>query len=160
MEIMNAKDLTTEKITCLIYGTPGMGKTTLLGLLPGRTLIIDIDRGTSVIAGCENVDIVRVSENLVELEELLKLLNAKCEYQNIAIDSISELERAMLAYLGHKGNNNGVPDQASYLRTDYHLIYWCRRFRQLPCNVFFTAWEQQREIIAPSGEKYTQAQLH
>ena len=157
MQIMSAKDLTTEKLTCLIYGTPGMGKTTLLGRLPGRTLIVDIDRGTSVLAGCENVDVVRVSEDLHELKELMAMLKNNCEYQNIALDSISELERAMLAFFGRIGNNNGVPDQPSYLRTDYKIIDWCRQFRELPCNVFFTAWEKLKEVISSSGEKYTQA---
>ena len=27
----------------------------------------------------------------------------------------------------------------------------------MPCNVFFTAWEEQEEIIATTGEKFTQA---
>ena len=157
MQIISGKAITTEKVTCLIYGTPGMGKTTLLGTLPGKTLIIDIDRGTSVLAGCENVDIVRISEDLHELRELMTMLNAKCEYQNVALDSVSELERAMLAFFGRRGNNDGVPDQASYLRTDYKIIDWCRLFRTLPCNVFFTAWEAQKEVIAITGDKYTQS---
>ena len=157
MQIISGKAITTEKVTCLIYGTPGMGKTTLLGTLPGKTLIIDIDRGTSVLAGCENVDIVRISEDLHELQEIVSALRTKCEYQNVALDSVSEFERAMLAMYGRKGNNNGVPDQASYLRTDYKIIDWCRLFRTLPCNVIFTAWETQKEVIATTGEKYTQA---
>ena len=49
MQILKATDLTEGKLTALIYGTPGMGKTTLLGTLPGRTLIIDVDKGTSVL---------------------------------------------------------------------------------------------------------------
>ena len=37
------------------------------------------------------------------------------------------------------------------------VVDWCRQFRSLPCNTFFTAWEKQSEIIAATGEKYTQA---
>ena len=98
------KELIAEKPTCLIYGIPGIGKTTLLGQLPGKTLIIDIDKGTRVLTDCENVDVIRVSEDLHEIQEILKELHEKCEYQNVAIDSLSELERGLLAYYGRQGN--------------------------------------------------------
>ncbi len=157
MQIQQAKDLTTEKVTCLIYAPPGMGKTTLLGELEGRTLILDIDKGTSVLKGKENIDVIRVSEDLHEMKEVLDFLKAKNEYQNLALDSLSEMERAMLAYYGRIGNNNGVPDQGSYQRVDFKIIDWCRRFRELPCNLFLTAWESYKDMVASSGEKYLQA---
>lgn len=157
MKILKAKELDENKVTALIYGAPGMGKTTLLGMLPGKTLIIDVDKGTSVLRGNENVDVVRLSEDLKEMPEIFKELQSKCAYQNICIDSLSELERGMLAYYGRIGNNNGVPDIASYQRVDFKIIDWCRQFRSLPCNIFLTAWEKQSEIVAITGEKYTQA---
>lgn len=157
MQVLKPKELTTEKATCLIYGIPGMGKTTLLGMLPGKTLILDIDRGTRVLSDCENVDIVRVSEDLHEIAEILKELQKKCDYQNVAIDSLSELERGLLAYYGRQGKNDGVPGIQDYGRANIKIVDWCRQFRILPCNVFFTAWEEQEEIIAATGEKFTQA---
>ena len=157
MQILKAESLTTDKITALIYAPPGMGKTTLLGGLPGKTLIIDIDRGTSVLSGNPNVDIVRLSDDLHEMNEILSELKSKCEYQNVALDSLSELQQGMLAYLGRIGKNNGVPDMQAYGRVDIRIIDWCRQFRALPCNVFFTAWEIQKEIVLPSGEKTLQA---
>ena len=145
MQILKATDITEGKLTGLIYSIPGMGKTTLLGMLPGRTLIIDVDKGTSVLRGVEGVDIVRLSEDLHELPEILAELQRKCEYDNVCLDS------------GRMGKLDGVPYLASYQRVDYKIIDWCRQFRALPCNVFFTAWEAQKEITAQSGEKYSQA---
>ena len=155
MNITKAKDIKPENLSVLIYGAPGMGKTTLLGNQRGRTLIIDIDKGTSVLAGNENVDIVRISENVGEIPGIIKELQSKCEYDNVCLDSMSELERAMLAYFGRMGNNKGVPSQGDYLRVDYYIIDWCRQLRRLPCNVIFTVWEKYAEITAPTGEKYT-----
>ena len=157
MQILKAAELSEEKLTALIYGTPGMGKTTLLGKLPGRTLIVDVDKGTSVLRGVEGVDIVRLSGDLHELPEILKELQEKCEYANVCIDSLSELERGMLAYYGRTGKLDGVPDLQAYNRTDFKIIEWCRQFRALPCNIFFTAWEMQKEITSVTGEKYSQA---
>ena len=96
MNIISAKNIKQDHITALIYGTPGMGKTSLLGLLPGRTLIVDIDKGTSVLAGCENVDIVRLTVGVQELREIARQFTTTCPYDNIAIDTLSELERGML----------------------------------------------------------------
>ena len=116
-----------------------------------------MDKGTSVLKGVCNVDIIRLSEDLHELPEILKELQSKCEYDNVCIDSLSELERGMLAYFGRTGKLDGVPDLQAYNRTDFKIIDWCRQFRVLPCNIFFTAWEYQKEITSLTGEKYSQA---
>ena len=157
MQILKTNDVSKDNITSLIYSIPGMGKTTLLGQLPGKTLIIDIDKGTRVLEGCENVDIVRISEDLHEITEILTKLKNNCPYQNVAIDSLSELERGLLAYYGRQGKNDGVPDLQDYGRANMKIVDWCRQFRALPCNIFFTAWEEQTKIIASTGEKFTQA---
>ena len=155
MNIINAKNIKANHITALIYGTPGMGKTTLLGNLKGHTLIVDVDKGTSVLAGRDNVDIVRLSKGMDELRQFIIELKAKCDYDNVCIDSLSELEGAMLSELGRKGNNNGVPSLADYNRTDCFLIDWCRMARDIDANIFFTAWEKYTDLTAPSGEKVT-----
>lgn len=157
MQILKATELQDEKVTALFYAPPGMGKTTLLGSLPGRTLIIDVDKGTSVLKGKENVDIVRLSEDLSDLPEILKELQASCPYDNVCIDSLSELERGMLTYFGRVGKNDGVPEMGHYQKVDFKIMDYCRQFRGLPCNIVFTAWEYLAEVIAVSGEKYTQA---
>jgi len=157
MQILKASELKQEKQTILLYAPPGFGKTTLLGTLPGKTLIIDVDRGTSVLQGNKNVDIVRLDENLSDLPKACEMLEKKNEYQNVCLDSLSELEKAMLTVYGREGKNDGAPEQGHYLKVQFKLADYCRRFRALPANVIFTAWEVQKEIIAQDGSKYTQA---
>ena len=152
MQILKATEPQDEKVTALFYAPPGMGKTTLLGSLPGRTLIIDVDKGTSVLKGNEHVDIVRLSEDLSDLPAILKELQASCPYDNVCIDSLSELERGMLTYFGRIGKNDGVPEMGHYQKVDFKSMDYCRQFRDLPCNIVYLA-----EVIAVSGEKYTQA---
>lgn len=157
MQILRAKDIKADKQTLLIYAPPGFGKTTLLGGLPGKTLIIDVDQGTSVLQGNEAVDIVRLDPSLSDLPQVVEMLQKKNDYDNVCIDSLSELERAMLTAYGREGKNDGAPEMQHYLKVQYKLADYCRRFRGLSGNTVFTAWEDLREFIAPSGEKYTQA---
>ena len=154
MNIINAKDIQHPHLTVLIYGTPGMGKTTLLGNLKGRTLIVDVDKGTSVLTGCENVDVLRLSENFREVPELVKQLTTSCPYDNVCLDSLSELERAILARLAST-NSTGTPTLQDYGKVNSSLMNICRQLRNINANIFFTAWEQYTEVIAPSGEKYS-----
>ena len=154
MNIINAKDIQQPHLTVLIYGTPGMGKTTLLGNLKGRTLIVDVDKGTSVLTGNENVDVLRLSEDFREVPELVKQLKASCPYENVCLDSLSELERAILARLANT-NSAGIPTLQDYGKVNSSIMNICRQLRDINANIFFTAWEQYTEVIAPSGEKYS-----
>jgi len=154
---LKASELKNEKQTILLYAPPGFGKTTLLGMLPGKTLIVDVDQGTSVLKGNKNVDIVRLDQSLADLPKVLEMLEKKNEYDNVCLDSLSELEKAMLTVYGREGKNDGAPEQGHYLKTQFKIADYCRRFRSLTGNTVFTAWENLKEIIAPTGEKYTQA---
>ena len=154
MNIINAKDIQHPHLTVLIYGTPGMGKTTLLGNLKGRTLIVDADKGTSVLTGNENVDVLRLSEDFREVPELVKQLKTNCPYDSVCLDSLSELERSVLARLANM-NSNGIPTLQDYGKVNSSIMNICRQLREINANIFFTAWEQYTEVIAPSGEKYS-----
>ena len=154
MNITKTKDMKIGNLSVLIYGSPGMGKTTLLGNQKGRTLIIDIDRGTTVLAGCENVDVIRVSKNLSEIQEVIKELHNKCDYDNVCIDSLSELEQSFQGVLSER-NGTGVLSWQDYGKTNNFVLNCCRQLRSLNVNVLFTAWEKYIDMTAPSGDKYT-----
>lgn len=156
MQVLNAANLKAGNHTVFLYGPPGVGKTTALGMLPGKTLIIDVDRGTDVLIGNKNVDIVRLDPELKTMSEILEELSAKCPYENVCLDSLSELERAMLGILGRTGRNGGAPELAHYNQVQFKLVDLCRRLRILPANIVLTAWEEYKEVVALDGTKYTQ----
>lgn len=156
MEILNGKDLKLRRQTVLLYGPPGIGKTTAIGELPGKTLIIDVDRGADVLIGNDKVDIVRLDPELKDIKDILTTLEGGCEYDNVCLDSLSELERGMLAILGRLGKNGGAPELVHYGQAHFRLLDICRRLRTLPANVIFTAWEEYKEVVALDGTKYTQ----
>jgi phage nucleotide-binding protein len=158
MQILKIADIKTNRISALVYSAPGNGKTSMLGELKGKTLIIDVDRGTSVLAGqTADISVVRLDEDLGDLFKVLENLEKSCPFDNVCIDSLSELEKTMLTVYGRLGKNDGAPELAHYNRTQFKIAGICRRFRSLDANVVFTAWESKSEHIHPSGEKYTQA---
>lgn len=68
MKITKASELEKgSNFSALIYAPPGTGKTSTIKYLPGRTLVIDVDRTTNVLSGEENIDIVYADINNVEV---------------------------------------------------------------------------------------------
>lgn len=79
-----------------IYGRGGVGKTTLLGTMPGKGLVIDvpqIEGGTFVLEDqADHVDVVPVA-TWNEVDDIYWYLkNGKHEYRWVAIDSITAFQ--------------------------------------------------------------------
>jgi len=165
LEITKATDLKKGKdISALIYSAPGVGKTSLARFLPGKTLVIDIDRTTNVLSGSKNVDIVYLDTSKPFLE--MKLLLANIEknhlknYDNIFIDNLSEFENA---WFGEKakesktkdGRDLGAPQLQDYNVYNYYFLDMIRYVNGWKgVNKIYTAWETQIPIISSSGQTY------
>lgn len=157
MKIIAAKDLTAGNGTYLIYGPPGSGKTTALADLPGKTLVLDIDRTSRVLKGRANVDVAMI-DNIHTWDDWSAALAELAKghpYQNICVDNISELERCILSDLGSQGKNKGVPAQADYQYMQFKLVNSLRAMKGLNCNIVLTAWETTDTFTDPSGAQYT-----
>ena len=101
--------------------------------------------------------LIKMQIELGNLAELGKLKEAgKLEYDTIAVDNISELERCILSDLGSQGKNKGVPAQADYQYMQFKLVNSLRYLKSLGVNVVLTAWETVRDIVHPDGTSYSQ----
>lgn len=160
--------------TALLYCPPGVGKSTAIGLIAekskGKTLVLDVDRTLDntlakkeVVKDIGKIDTVKIdvintfddwSQTLIDLQQMKDA--GKLEYENIAVDNISELERCILSDLGNKGKNKGVPAQADYQYMQFKLVNSLRYMKQLGVNIIWTAWEDLRSIVHPDGTSYSQ----
>lgn len=160
MEIINANDISHKNGTYLLYGAPGMGKTSTLKYLPGKTLEIDIDRTSHVLKGSENIDIVYLDNvhTWEDWQNTLMDISKTCagKYDNIAVDNISELERCLLSDLGSQGKNNGVPCQADYQYMQFRIVNSLRFMKTFSCNIILFAWEMFDSFIA-GNQTYSRA---
>ena len=176
MVISAVKDNIKEKkpYTALLYCPPGVGKSTAIGLIAekskGKTLVLDVDRTLDntlakkeVVKDIGKIDTVKIdvintfddwSQTLIDLQQMKYA--KQLEYENIAVDNISELERCILSDLGNKGKNKGVPAQADYQYMQFKLVNSLRYMKQLGVNIIWTAWEDVRSIVHPDGTSYSQ----
>lgn len=78
----------------VIFGTGGVGKTTLAALIPGRSIFIDLEGGTNALANIDRV------EGITRLQELRDLLQGEAlrDYDTIVLDSATKLEDLCLAH--------------------------------------------------------------
>ena len=161
INITNAESIQIVKGTYLIYGPPGMGKTSSFKYLPGKTLVLDVDRTTKILKGCKNIDIAEIDNiNTWEYWEktVLELTkNYKGKYDNFAVDNISELERCMLSDLGKQGKNMGVPSQGNYQQMQFRLVNSIRHLKNLDANIILTAWEFTDSYTTAEGQQFNRS---
>ena len=161
MKIINAKEIQETPKTYLIYGKPGIGKTTAVKSAPGKVLHLDVDRLSGVLSGSENIDISYI-DNRDTYDSWIKTINyifddLKGRYDYIVVDNISELERCVLSELGRKGKNQGVPSQGDYQRMQFLVLDSIRSLKNMGANLILIAWEQHEQYVDSSGQTYTMA---
>lgn len=164
---LQAKELSVDKGTYMIYANPGMGKTYALGFLPGKTLVLDVDGSSSTLAkhpNKENIEVWRLdSSNIWQewLDVVADLIKNKAAYEkqfdNICLDNLSELFKAQLENLGKLGKNNGVPSQADYQRVDFMNLRSLRALNSTDCRVILTAWETTDTYTEQNGQFFTRS---
>ncbi|HEP6403447.1 TPA: AAA family ATPase [Streptococcus pyogenes] len=161
MKITKTTEIKNNDSCYLIYGNPGFGKTSTAKYLPGKTIVINIDKSAKVLRGNENIDIADIDTHKIWgewLDTVKELLNgAANDYDNIVIDNVSELFRACLANLGREGKNHRVPSQADYQRVDFTILDSLRALLQLNKRIVFLAWETSDQWTDENGMIYNRA---
>ena len=161
LDIKNATEIEKKKGTYLLYAPPGMGKTSTFKYLPGKVLVLDVDRTSHVLRGYDNIDIVYIDnvktwkgweDTVLDLYK-----NYRGKYDWICVDNISELERCLLSDLGKQGKNQGVPAQGDYQKMQFRLADSLRYMKQMDCNIIWTAWETTDLFTDANGQQYNRA---
>ena len=157
LNILKADALKTEGKSLIVYGHAGIGKTHALGTLPeGKTLIVDLDRGTETIAATSH-DVVQPASR-AELDEVLEgLKDGSLKYIFVAIDSLSELEK--LLQTGRKvAKGKEFLSMREYGESAEIIRELMRKFRDLRqsgINVVFTCLEQILDVQVSESEVRT-----
>lgn len=152
----SALNPTTQPIRLVVYGDPGVGKTTLALDFP-RPFVIDTDGGLEGDSVAGRTDIVSASpEGYRDLESLLFWLKKNTErFDTIVFDSLDGLIRLLLNEIVDQGKGKAqakssyilevVPEQAEYLANQRQVERILSDFRRLGKHIVVTSAVRQRE---------------
>lgn len=153
MKIIQPRDLTTDNpISCLVYGQPGVGKTTLALSAP-NPILIDLDHGLHRVQKENQCPSVQVS-NFEEILELIQSEDIK-GFNSIVIDTFEKFIDCMFDYLVSKNaklkNYNGMPSQAGWgqIKTTSKKIV--SDLLKMSKNIIFVAHDREDK----SGDEIT-----
>ena len=160
MKIIKASEIErTKNWRVLLYGKPGLGKTSVIKNLTGKTLVLDMDNSSKVLGGTENIDVIEFDRNhptdfmkmfLTEIDSLLS------EYDNLVIDNLTSFQSDWFVEAG-KSSKNGISNELQHYNqwTNYFLRVLTAIYSK-PINIYVTAWEDTRELTLDTGQLITQ----
>ncbi|KRM10190.1 AAA family ATPase [Paucilactobacillus suebicus] len=160
MEITNAKNIKRNKSwRVIIYSKPGIGKTSSIKYLKGKTLVLDLDNSAKVLEGLD-IDVIEFDRSKPE-EELVEFLKQAPElarqYDNLVIDNISSLEKDWFVEKGRKSHNgisNELQDYSQW--TNYFARIMITAYSLKDINILTTAWETQNDVTTETGQTFSQ----
>lgn len=150
----------TKNWRVLIYGKPGVGKTSAIRNLDGKTLVLDLDDSSKVLSGATNIDVQPFdrSKPSEEWKEFLKNLAERVSgYDNLVIDNVSAFEKDWFVEMGRHSKNGIGNELQDYSRwTNYFARIMTMIFMDAPVNVLVTAWENTRDVTSETGQSFSQ----
>lgn len=147
MKIKKLKDLDVNKpISILLYGEPGIGKTTLAIGSP-KPMVIDLDRGLDRVDERFSGDSVEYME-VDAYEDILEFMQSDeiKKYESIVIDTFGKFIDVMFDYLARKTPKlrmyNGQPSQAGWGQIKTVASKFIQDLLKLNKNIIFIAHEK------------------
>lgn len=138
--IKNTKDIAKDGVKVLLYANSGFGKTTQLGTLEGKTLILSAESGLLVLKN-KDIDVIDIASIQTLGEVYVALASGELVYDNVGIDSLTEIGEMIVSEL-LEDEYYSDPSNAFVLWKEYskRMMNICKKFRDLKgVNVVLTS---------------------
>lgn len=160
MKITKASDLKrTGNWRVLLYGKPGISKTSVIKNIPGKTLVLSLDNSEKVLAGANNIDVIsfdREHPTRFMTEFLTEIDNLISDYDNLVVDNISSFQIDWFVEQGRSSKNGITNELQQYNMFTNYFIRILTALYKHPINIYVTAWEDTRELNLETGQIITQ----
>jgi len=167
MDISYTNEQSNKGISMIIYGNPGVGKTSLIKTLPAEEcLLVSVDAGEYVLG---DIKVPKFSLKEGELDKfkevVLWLHTEKTAFRYVFIDNMSELEKFFLLGLAEhasetgKKRENNVPIQKDWGDTSFWMRKYIRDLRNLTykgINIIFIFWDMIIKVEDKDGSVTSQ----
>lgn len=166
LEISVPDQLLEGLTNCVVYGSPGSGKTSLAATAPAP-LILDFERGAAAsvrAVGNPDARIVQV-DSMEQVRNAYEYLASKRhDFKSVVIDPIGELQRLSLrtvvANYTSRRQYEDLPSMTDWNKALHDLIKMVTAFRSLPIHCVITAHasipEHEEDTVKPlvSGRQF------
>lgn len=150
----------TQRYRWLIYGVPGVGKTTLSASLPGKSYMLSLDGSFTRIKayqGSQDIWLIDPESPIEDLNQFILWFNHNANaYDNLVIDNLSNLQKLWFVEKA-KESKNGLDNQlAHYNEYSNWAIRLFSKLFSYDVNILVTAWEARRPITDANGQQFEQ----
>ena len=144
--IKSTEDAHRDGIKALIYGVSGIGKTTQLGTIEGKTLILSAESGLLVLKD-KKIDVLDIDSIATLAEAYTAIKEGELAYDTVALDSLSEIGDILINELEaddyYGDSSNSFVKWGEYTK---RMIKIVKMFRDLKgINVVFLALSEPVE---------------
>lgn len=146
------------KYRWLIYGVPGVGKTTLSKYLKGKTYLLSLDDSFHRIdfwKGKNDIWSIDPQEPITDLNEFTTTFKSE-KYDNLVIDNVSNLQKLFFVERARNTKSGLDNKQSDYGEWNTYLTRFIAYVFKWNINILVTAWENQTKVTDPSGQEFMQ----
>jgi phage nucleotide-binding protein len=159
MQVQSLKNVSrTDNWRICIYGKPGVGKTTAIKYLKGKTLVLALDNSTKVLAG-KDIDVIEFDrrEPSQQANDFIDFLKEnQSRYSNLVLDNISSFEKDWFIEQGRNSKSGIRNELQDYSGWTNYFIRFVSAVYVYKLNILVTAWEKQRPITTETGQQFDQ----
>lgn len=158
MPAFNWKNAPKENYRWLVYGVPGVGKTTLSKYLKGKTYLLSLDnsfRRISFWQGKNDIWVIDTDNPIEDLNTFYDAFNPN-DYDNLVVDNLSNLQKLFFIEKA-KETKTGLDNKMSdYNEWTTYVTRFVASIFKWNINILVTAWETQTKVTDPSGQEFMQ----
>lgn len=149
----------TKNWRVLLYGTPGIGKTSAIKNLPGKTIVLTLDGSHKVLANEPNitVDILEREKPSSEMNEYIKNFEKNIDgFDNFVLDNITTFQSDWFVEQGRSSKNGITNELQQYNMWTNYFLRLLTAIYSKDINIYVTAWEETRDLHLETGQIITQ----